>query len=176
MSKKKRNVIIFIILLIVILLIVAFFCFKYFKNRNIEVNTNYLTISEMGKPNKADYENYGPLDDEHGYLVKPYQFSIRNDSEEEISHYIIIEDIVDKKIENQLIEREYFHYQLLRDDQIVNKGSLKDIHDNILYKGIISGKEKNKFSLRIWLSKEAQQIDWMDKYYSYNLNVVATDE
>ena len=29
----------------------------------------------------------------------------------------------------------------------------------------------NNYALRIWLSEEAKNSDWMNKYYSYNITV-----
>lgn len=175
-ERKGKLIWVIVISLILLLIIVAFFCFRYFRNNSIRTESNYLKINEMGKINKSDYENYGPIEDSNSHSIKPYQFSIKNSSDESLGYYIILEDIVDKKKEDNILERDYFHYELSLDNQVVKKGSLKDLHDNILYSNTISKDGNDQYSLRIWLSKEANQIDWMNKYYSYNLNVVSKNK
>ena len=56
-------------------------------------------------------------------------------------------------------------------DIVIKKGALIDIENNILDTRTMSKDSVNNYALRIGLSEEAKNSDWMNKYYSYNITV-----
>ena len=86
-------------------------------------------------------------------------------------HTVLIEDKIDNKKSSKLLSRKYLHYELELNDIVIKKGALIDIENNILDTRTMSKDSVNNYALRIWLSEEAKNSDWMNKYYSYNITV-----
>ena len=67
-------------------------------------------------------------------------------------------------------------YQLSLDGQVIKQGNLKDIKNNILDTRTISSGKTNNYQLRIYVSQDAVNTNWQNKYYHFNVNVKMEEE
>ena len=95
-------------------------------------------------------EDVSELSEEEALKLWPYIFHMENEGNREANFKLVISDVSGD------IKRDNLDYFLMRDDKKVASGHLKDLKDNILYKGEINKKEKNDYKLYIWVtSKDA---------------------
>lgn len=171
---KNRNLYILITIVIIIILLTFVFIFsKIIKKDDFLVNSFEISLDSNIK--KESFKDLGPIDDESIDSVIPYQFSIRSINKGNQTYMLLIEDIIDNDNENNNLTRNYLRYELRLNNEIVKRGNLSEISNNILDRRAISKNEVNKYSLKIWISSNAKDIDWMNKYYSYNISVKPSD-
>ena len=169
MKNKKGIYIIVGIVVFIILLTFIFIFSRIIKKDNFIVNN--FEISLDNNVDKNEFTNLGPIKDEDSYSVTPYKFSIRNTDSQDSTYNLLIEDKIDNKKSSKLLSRKYLHYELELNDIVIKKGALIDIENNILDTRTMSKDSVNNYALRIWLSEEDKNSDWMNKYYSYNITV-----
>ena len=90
----------------------------------------------------------------------PYIMEVNNTGSGKGLYQIIITDG-----EEVTIKRDSLEYALYLDDVEVFSGKLKDIKNNILYTGEITGNTKQKFKLYIWVISDVEEKD----VYEYKL-------
>ncbi len=105
-------------------------------------------------------EDVSELSEEEALKLWPYIFHMENEGNRKASFKFIISDISGD------IKRESLDYYLMCDDKKVASGHLKEIKDNILYKGEIDKKVKQDYKLYIWNTKK----DAGEKY-EYNIKL-----
>ena len=115
---------------------------KYVKNTNIKI-----TFEDN---ESFTLEDVTELSEEEALKLWPYIFHMENEGNREANFKLVISDVSGD------IKRDNLDYFLMRDDKKVTSGHLKDLEDNIIYKGSIDKKEKNDYKLYIWVtSKDA---------------------
>lgn len=115
---------------------------KYVKNTNVHI------VFEDGESFKL--EDVSELSETEALKLWPYIFHMENQGNRKAKYKFVISDVSGD------IKRDNLDYVLLKDDNKVASGHLKDIKDNVLYKDEVNKKEKNDFKLYIWVtSKDA---------------------
>ena len=173
--KLKKGIYIFITMIIPIIIILLIFIFsKTIKKDNYNINN--FEISFGDNESKDDFKYLGPIKDEESHYSSPYKFTIKTTDSQDFTYNLLIEDKVENNKNSKLLTREYLHYELELNDIVIKKGSLLDINNNILDTRTISKNSINNYALRIWLSEDYKNLDWMNKYYSYNITVEPVKE
>ncbi len=167
MNKKMLLFIVLIILFIIVLI----FLVKII-GKNTTPMENKFKIIKDSTINKENFFNFGPINDDDIDKIPEFTFSVVSEEKNKSKYNVLIEDVVDNDKESLLLNRKYLHYELKLNNKLIKKGKLIDIKNNILDTRVISNNEENKYSLKIWLSINATEIDWENKYYTYNIIVV----
>ncbi len=163
---NKKNICIIVIGIIIILLLI------YYSNRIINNNSsrvNKIKIVENNVGEKEDFINYGSINDDEIAKIKPFKFSVINKESNNSKYNLLIEDIVDNEKEELILSRKYLHYELSLNNNVIKKGILSDIKNNIIDTRTIKKNKTNNYSLKIWVSLNDSEIDLEHKYYSYNI-------
>ena len=130
--------------------------------------------------NTIDEDGLIPLDDETAKLLTPYEFSVENNGSGDALYNVLLEDAIISDDETysskELLSRTQLKYQLSLDGQVIKQGNLKDIKNNILDTRTISSGKTNNYQLRIYVSEDAINTNWQNKYYHFNVNVKMEDE
>lgn len=145
---------------------------------NENINSIRVELSDVG--NTLDTNGLIPLDDETASNnINPYEFNVINDSLNDTTYNILLEDSIisdDANYTNkELLSRKQLKYQLSLNNQVIKVGYLADIKNNILDTRVIYGSQTNNYKLIIYVSEEAQNTEWQNKYYHFNINV-STEE
>lgn len=166
---KKNKLIIFFFLLFVFFLIVFIFSMWLFEKNDYFVNNLEISYNEENKI-KSTYELY-PMSDVDGIKTSPYIFKIINNEDVNTKYSLIIKDLKDNHDSDQLLDRSQINYQLKRNNEVVSFGNLGDIKNNVLVIDNILKSDTNVYELRIWLSSDSMDTNWMGKYYNYNISI-----
>ncbi len=130
--------------------------------------------------NTIDEDGLIPLDDETAKLLTPYEFSVKNNGSSDALYNVLLEDSIISDDETysskELLSRTQLKYQLSLDGQVIKQGNLKDIKNNILDTRTISSGKTNNYQLRIYVSQDAVNTNWQNKYYHFNVNVKMEEE
>lgn len=125
--------------------------------------------------NTIDEGGLIPLDDETAKMLKPYEFSVKNNGSSDVVYNILLEDGIISDDETysskELLSRSQLKYQLSLNNQIIKHGNLNDIKNNILdTRGIVPG-GTNNYQLRIYVSQDAVNTNWQNKYYHFEVSI-----
>ncbi len=116
-----------------------------------------------------------PLDDETAKSLEPYSFEVENTNSTPSTYNVILEDTIisdDASYSSkELLSRSQLKYQLSLNGKVIKTGRLSDIKNNILDTRNISENRTNNYELRIYVSEDAVNTDWQNKYYHFNINV-----
>ena len=116
-----------------------------------------------------------PLDDETAKSLEPYSFEVENTNSTPSTYNVILEDTIisdDASYSSkELLSRSQLRYQLSLNGKVIKTGRLSDIKNNILDTRNISENRTNNYELRIYVSEDAVNTDWQNKYYHFNINV-----
>lgn len=116
-----------------------------------------------------------PLDDETAKSLEPYSFGVENTNSTPSTYNVILEDTIisdDASYSSkELLSRSQLRYQLSLNGKVIKTGRLSDIKNNILDTRNISENRTNNYELRIYVSEDAVNTDWQNKYYHFNINV-----
>lgn len=107
-----------------------------------------------------ELEDVTELSEEEALKLWPYIFHMENEGNRKASFKLIINDVSGD------IKRDSLDYYLMCGDKKVASGHLKELKDNILYKGEIDKKAKQDYKLYIWNTKK----DAGEKY-EYNIKL-----
>ena len=61
--------------------------------------------------------------------------------------------------------------QLSLNGKVIKTGMLSEIDNNILDTRNISGNTTNSYQLRVYVSEKAQDTNWQNKYYHFDIEV-----
>ena len=116
-----------------------------------------------------------PLDDDTAKSLEPYSFEVENTNSMPSTYNVILEDTIisdDASYSSkELLSRSQLRYQLSLNGKVIKTGRLSDIKNNILDTRNISENRTNNYELRIYVSEDAVNTDWQNKYYHFNINV-----
>lgn len=112
--------------------------------------------------------------------IEPYQFQVVNNTKKAGIYKVLLEEPTlsetDKKYAKEnLLTRNQLEFQLLLNGKIVRQGKLSELSNNELEKRSIDQNQVNQYQLRIFLSEEAYNTAWQNKYYHYKV-LIQTEE
>ena len=155
--------------------------YKFFYNSTGTSNTTgNINVQLSNSNNVIDESGLIPLDDETAKTLTPYEFSVKNNGSSDALYNVLLEDSIISDDETysskELLSRTQLKYQLSLDGQVIKQGNLKDIKNNILDTRTISSGKTNNYQLRIYVSQDAVNTNWQNKYYHFNVNVKMEEE
>lgn len=142
-------------------------------------NVNSVNV-QLGDNNVIDESGLIPFDDETAKTITPYEFKVENNSANDTTYNVLLEDGVISDDENytnkELLSRNQLRYQLSLNGNVIKVGNLSEIKNNILDTRNIASSQVNNYQLRIYVGESFQNTDWQNKYYHFNINVQMEDE
>ena len=140
-------------------------------NLNVQLDSNNNTIDE---------KFLIPLDEETAKTLTPYTFNVKNNSDKASTYTVLIEDGVisdDANYANKsLLSRDQLAYQLVLNGQTIKVGMLNEIENNVLDVRNIAASRSNNYELRVYVSESAQNTDWQNKYYHFEIVIKAKED
>lgn len=168
--KKRLFLIVGGVILILGIILISFLSFQFFRNKDVIVNTLEIIVDDNG--NKLNLDKQVPQNDSTTNTIEPYNFTIRNKSDNEAKYQLLIEDFVDDKNETKsILSRKYLKYELSLNNEVIKTDLLSNVKNNIIDTREISSGGSNQYSLKVWVVGNMNDNYWMDKYYSYNIAV-----
>ncbi len=155
--------------------------YRFFYNDNVSGTNNVssVTIQLDDQDNVIDESGLIPLDDDSARTLTPYEFSVKNNGDNNYAYNVLLEDsIISDDItysSKELLSRSQLRYQLILNGKEIKTGDLDDIKNNVLDARVISSSQTNNYQLRIYVSEESQDTDWQNKYYHFDINVQAEE-
>lgn len=155
--------------------------YRFFYNDNVSGTNNVssVTIQLDDQNNVIDESGLIPLDDDSARTLTPYEFSVKNNGDNNYAYNVLLEDsIISDDItysSKELLSRSQLRYQLILNGKEIKTGDLDDIKNNVLDARVISSSQTNNYQLRIYVSEESQDTDWQNKYYHFDINVQAEE-
>lgn len=130
---------------------------------------------QLGDNNVIDEGGLIPLDDETAKSITPYEFSVENKNDSDVTYNVLLEDSIISDDANysskELLTRDQLRYQLSLNGTVIKVGNLSDIKNNILDTRNIAASLVNNYQLRIYVAESSQNTDWQNKYYHFDVNV-----
>lgn len=167
MENKRFFIMFFSLILFILIIIISILSFNILKDNSYIVNSFKILVIENSQ--KFNGSNLGPIKDDDKEMISPYEFNVINSGSQYNSYELIIEDIVDNENEAQFLNRKFLRYELKVNGHVKKIGSLADIKNNLLDSGSLDRDEVNSYSLRLWVTGDATDTNWMNKYYNYKL-------
>ncbi len=154
--------------------------YRFFYNDSDASNSVSSVNVQLGDNNVIDESGLIPLDDETAKTITPYEFRVENNSTNDTTYNVLLEDTVisdDANYTNkELLSRNQLRYQLSLNGNVIKVGNLNEIENNILDTRNIASSQVNNYQLRIYVGESFQNTDWQNKYYHFNINVQMEDE
>ena len=154
--------------------------YRFFYNDSDASNSVSSVNVQLGDNNVIDESGLIPLDDETAKTITPYEFMVENNSTNDTTYNVLLEDTVisdDANYTNkELLSRNQLRYQLSLNGNVIKVGNLNEIENNILDTRNIASSQVNNYQLRIYVGESFQNTDWQNKYYHFNINVQMEDE
>lgn len=154
--------------------------YSFFYNDSDASNSVSSVNVQLGDNNVIDESGLIPLDDETAKTITPYEFRVENNSTNDTTYNVLLEDTVisdDANYTNkELLSRNQLRYQLSLNGNVIKVGNLNEIENNILDTRNIASSQVNNYQLRIYVGESFQNTDWQNKYYHFNINVQMEDE
>lgn len=151
--------------------------YRFFYNNNSPATENVSSVViQLDEDNDVINEDgLIPLDDDTARTLTPYEFSVKNNSSNDARYNVLLEDsLISDDVtysSKELLSRSQLRYQLTLNGKIIKTGDLADIKNNILDTRVISASQTNNYQLRIYLAESAQDTNWQNKYYHFDVNV-----
>ena len=141
----------------------------FYNDKENQVAILNIELSQKGEVT-INEENAYPLSDEDGAKVTPYSFNVNNESSNDGAYKVYLDDI---KLDTSksLLKRNQLSYQLSLNGKLIKKGTLDELNDNILDERLIEAGQNNQYELRVYVSEDAFNTDWQQKYYAYKIKV-----
>lgn len=153
--------------------------YRFFYSSPSDVTTS-INVQLSDSNNVIDESGLIPLDDETAKSLTPYEFAVENNSTSDNIYNVLLEDSIisdDETYSNRdLLSRSQLRYQLSLNGRVIKIGNLSDITNNILDTRNISAGEINNYQLRIYVSEDAGNTSWQNKYYHFDINVQMEDD
>ncbi len=147
----------------------------FYGKSDTDDSTGAVTIQIDDSNNTIDESGLIPLDDEEALNLTPYEFTIKNNSAKDAVYNVLIEDSIisdDSTYSNKvLLSRKQLKYQLVLNDIVINSGSLSDVKNNVLDTRSIAVNQVNNYQLRVYVSENAVNTNWQNKYYHFDVRV-----
>lgn len=174
--KKKLLLVMAGVALFVFIFATSILWYNFFYNdTSSNAFVSSLRIEMDDDHNILNEDNLIPLDEETAKNLKSYDFTVNNTSNVSTTYNVIIEDSVISDDENftnkSLLSRNQLEYQLALNGKVIKKGLLSDIKNNLLDTRNIEENKSNNYQLRIYVSEKAQNTDWQNKYYHFNIKI-----
>ena len=154
--------------------------YRFFYNDSDASNSVSSVNVQLGDNNVIDESGLIPLDDETAKTITPYEFRVENNSTNDTTYNVLLEDTVisdDANYTNkELLSRNQLRYQLSLNGNVIKVGNLSEIENNVLDTRNIASSQVNNYQLRIYVGESFQNTDWQNKYYHFNINVQMEDE
>ena len=154
--------------------------YRFFYNDSDASNSVSSVNVQLGDNNVIDESGLIPLDDETAKTITPYEFRVENNSTNDTTYNVLLEDTVisdDANYTNkELLSRNQLRYQLSLNGNVIKVGNLNEIENNILDTRNIASSQVNNYQLSIYVGESFQNTDWQNKYYHFNINVQMEDE
>lgn len=132
----------------------------YYLDRSLYSNIDLLVTMEDTET--FTISNTNKLDDELVLETYPYIFEVKNKNEK--TNFNIL--LLDNNLEN--VERSNLNYILYKNDELVKKGVLSEIKNNILYNASISKKATDTYKLFVYVNEELEDVS-----YEYSIKIEA---
>ena len=149
--------------------------YRFFYNDSDASNSVSSVNVQLGDNNVIDESGLIPLDDETAKTITPYEFRVENNSTNDTTYNVLLEDTVisdDANYTNkELLSRNQLRYQLSLNGNVIKVGNLSEIENNVLDTRNIASSQVNNYQLRIYVGESFQNTDWQNKYYHFNINV-----
>ncbi len=172
----KRNTIVLLCSLMIVIFtaFVAFLCFKLY-NQDGERYISSVEVSLKDKGKGVDVGSLYPYTDEQAEQLKPYEFEISNNGDNDAKYRVLIEEVElkDKKgySKKELLSRSQLRYELILNGRVIKKDNMTSIKNNIIDERSIVKSKKNNYQLRVWIAQSASKTKWMGKYYHYKVSI-----
>ena len=157
----------------------SFLWYRFFYSSSYNDSSGVIKVNLKNENNTINESGLIPLDDETARKLIPYEFSVENSSADSFTYNVLLEDSVISDdatySTKELLSRNQLRYQLSLNGKVIKIGNLSDIKNNILDTRVISSLETNNYQLRIYVSEEAQNTNWQNKYYHFDVNVKMED-
>lgn len=157
---------------------ILWYRFFYYGSTN---NSNINSVNvQFGTNNVIDENGLIPLDDETAKTITPYEFKVENNGDNDTTYNVLLEDGVisdDVNYTNkELLSRNQLRYQLSLNGNVIKSGDLSEIDNNILDTRNIAPSQVNNYQLRIYVAEDAQNTEWQNKYYHFEIKVQTEEE
>ncbi len=143
-------------------------------------NVNSVKVQLDDTNNTIDESGLIPLSDDMAMSLTPYEFKVENTGDTAVTYNVLLEDNIvndDSTYNNKkLLSRNQLRYQLLLNGKIIKVGNLNKIKNNVLDTRNIASDQVNNYQLRIYVSEDAQDTSWQDKYYHFEISVQMEEE
>lgn len=147
----------------------------FYSDVSNDSNISSLEVRLDDENNTINEEGLIPLDQDTAKNLEPYNFEVENTNSISTTYNVIIEDSIisddDSYSSKDLLSRNQLEYQLSLNGRVIKIGMLSDINNNILDTRNISGNSTNNYQLRVYVSETAQNTDWQNKYYHFDIKV-----
>lgn len=151
--------------------------YNFFYDKKVEdregVSTLVIHLDDAN--NTIDENGLIPLDDETARSLQPYEFTVENTSSSSALYDIILEDSIISDdatySSKELLSRDQLEYQLALNGTVVKTGMLSDLDKNVLDTREISDEQINSYQLWIYVSENAQNTNWQNKYYHFDIKM-----
>lgn len=174
--KKNLFLILGGVVLFLFIVITAFMWYRIFYNPPQGGNSVSVLQIQLDKNDGViNQTNAVPIEAENIATVMPYNFSVTNTSSNDGIYKILLEEpaVSDDpayQSQNQL-SRSQLGYQLILNNQVIKTGMLSDINNNILDERSIAANAVNNYQLRVFISSNAFNTAWQNKFYHYKVNI-----
>ena len=151
--------------------------YRFFYNNDTSGTNNVssVTIQLDDQNNVIDESGLIPLDDDSARILTPYEFSVKNNGDNNYAYNVLLEDsIISDDItysSKELLSRSQLRYQLTLNGEVIKIGDLSDIKNNVLDTRVINASKTNNYQLRIYLAESSQNTNWQNKYYHFDVKV-----
>lgn len=157
--------------LFIFVVVATYFWFLYFKEYEGTVTKEMVRL-ELINNGGINYINAVPNDVEEN--IPTYYFRIKNSSTEDIKYDIFLQNVSPSEVndgcsDGMIFSASELSYELKLDNEVIKKGVLSSLINNILDNNKVSANSINDYSLRIWLNDSV--TDNLLKHYHYTIGI-----
>ena len=154
--------------------------YRFFYGEGSINNTSLINVEISDTNNVLDESGLIPLDDNTALSLKPYEFTVTNSSDHDSIYNVLLEDSIISDdatySSKELLSRDQLRYQLSLNGNVIKSGDLSEIDNNILDTRNIAPSQVNNYQLRIYVAEDAQNTEWQNKYYHFEIKVQTEEE
>ena len=154
--------------------------YRFFYGEGSINNSSLINIEISNTNNVLDESGLIPIDDNTALSLKPYEFKVTNFSDNDSVYNVLLEDSIISDdatySSKELLSRNQLRYQLSLNGKVIKCGDLDEIKNNILDTRNIAPSQVNNYQLRIYVAEYAQNTEWQNKYYHFEIKVQMEEE
>ncbi len=154
--------------------------YRFFYGDGSINNTSLINVEISGTNNVLDESGLIPVDDNTALSLTPYEFTVTNSSDNDSVYNVLLEDSIISDdatySSKELLSRNQLRYQLSLNGKVIKSGDLDEIKNNILDTRSIAPSQVNNYQLRIYVAEDAQNTEWQNKYYHFEIKVQMEEE